>query len=342
MCRGGLSSPRGRQMEALTLRGHHLRLPAMSLMVAAATALTVYCHHGLHTAVVFTHAFYIPILLGVHWWGSRGVVVAAVLAAVLLASRLATHDALGVPEDLLRAAMFVGVGGVFARFAHLASRKAAEVRRLERQIVTTTEQTQQQVGRDLHDDICQRLTGLSFLAESLAIRLHDRAPDEAADAGAVATGLMAAADQTRRVARGLVPVMLERGDLMTALDDLARSVAATHRCECRATAEPPAPDCDPDVAVQLYRIAQEAASNAVRHGQAKRIDIRLEAGESHLVLRIRDDGRGWPAAELRGRGLGVATMAYRADAIGGRLTIAGHQNGGTEVCCRVDTDRERS
>lgn len=323
--------------------GHALRerwrMPAMMVLVAAAQALTITCHHGLHTGVVFTHAFYLPILLAIHWWGSRGLVVSGVLAATLLGSRLATGDAEGLVEDLLRATMFLGVGVVVARFAHVARRRTAEARLLQLEVVTTAERTQRQVGCELHDDICQRLTGLGLLSEVLAQRLDPLDETAARQAGTLVAGLRDAAGQARRVAGGLMPVELDHGDMAAAFAELAASVAQAYRCECRATVAPRFAGFDPEAAVQLYRIAQEAAVNAARHGGARRITIDLAAPGSAAILRVEDDGRGLPKQRARGRGLGLATMSYRAGLLGGRLLFEDRQGGGTSLTCRLENCR---
>lgn len=221
-------------------------------------------------------------------------------------------------------------------------------RRLEREILEAGAAEQRRIGRELHDGLCQQLTGVSFAAEILARklkRLGGPAADELLPAvGTIGEEIDRMMTETRSLARGLNPVDIRAGGLPSALNDLAERSSATFGVRCRfhrSGAAPAAELRDDGTATHLFRIAQEAVANAVRHGKAAHIDISLTtAPTGALTLAIADDGVGLPAG-LPPRdhpGIGLRTMEYRARVVGGTLHVgpAGPQ-GGTRVTCVLQT-----
>jgi two-component system CheB/CheR fusion protein len=141
--------------------------------------------------------------------------------------------------------------------------------------------------------------------------------------------------QTRELARGLSPVRLEAEGLADALRELAAGTRKVFRCDCRFRCHPPVLVSNHTVATHLYRIAQEAVSNALRHGKARRIDISLAAKGHSVILAVNDNGRGIPGKLPKRTGMGLRIMRYRAEVIGGALKVEPSARGGTRVVCGV-------
>jgi PAS domain S-box-containing protein len=208
---------------------------------------------------------------------------------------------------------------------------------LEREILTVSEQEQRRFGQDLHDDLCQQLAGIEFLSQRLAGKLASQGSRNTEQAKEIAGMVQQAMEQTRDLARGLSPVRLEAEGLATALGELAARTRRVFRIDCRFACEIPALVPDSSAASHLYRIAQEAVRNALRHAQARRIEIDLRADGNGAVLAVKDNGVGISAAPGNSEGMGLQIMRYRAEAIGGVLTVRPGREGGTELLCVVQT-----
>jgi two-component system, LuxR family, sensor kinase FixL len=206
---------------------------------------------------------------------------------------------------------------------------------LEREILAITEREQRRLGHDLHDDLCQQLAGIEFLSQRLSKDLVQRSAAGAAQAREIAGMVQHAMTQTRDLARGLSPVRLEAEGLTDALRELAAGTRRVFGCDCRFRCHPQVLVPDHTVAIHLYRIAQEAVSNAVRHGKARRIGISLVAEDHAAVLEVKDNGVGLPPKLPRRSGIGLRIMRYRAEVIGGALTVEPLLRGGTRVVCSV-------
>jgi PAS domain S-box-containing protein len=212
------------------------------------------------------------------------------------------------------------------------TRDVTESRRLSRSMIEAADQEQRRIGHDLHDGLGQDLTGVALMLKGLQGQL-DR-PKEAirADIEEIVRLVGKAQQGTRALARGLSPVALEQGGLEQALRQLVARVREQGRLRVRLALRSDVVDSlDPNAAIQLYRIAQEAFTNALRHAEATRLDISLLDTRKGLRLRIADDGRGLPDGAGEGESLGLRTMAYRARLIGATLDIAPRPQGGTAV-----------
>jgi signal transduction histidine kinase len=221
-------------------------------------------------------------------------------------------------------------------------------RQLEQEVLHASTDEQRRIGQDLHDGLCQELVSLSMGAELVAKRLDSTSPPDANAVRKLSDDVQSAAEQARRLSHGLNPVDVEAGGLAGALEHLARRVTESTSIQCRLTHHP-LPPLTEDVTTNLYRIAQEAVGNAVKHARASRIEIRLRAGgDGAVTLEVTDDGRGIGPDVTASRGgprprggggggpgIGVRTMTYRARVIGGDLTIARRRGGGTVVTCSV-------
>ncbi len=209
---------------------------------------------------------------------------------------------------------------------------------LEREILAISEREQRRRGHDLHDDLCQQLAGIEFLSRRLASDLTATSAVGAAQAAEIAQMLQRAMAQTRELARGLSPVGLDARGLPDALRKLAAGTRKLFGCNCRFRYESPVLLPNHSVANHLYRIAQEAVNNAFKHGQARRIDIRLGTKGRAITLTVTDNGLGL-SRELPARpGMGLRIMRYRARAIGGALRVEARPRGGTRVLCAVKKD----
>ena len=211
-------------------------------------------------------------------------------------------------------------------------------KRLEAAIDSATEAERGRIARDLHDGLGQQLGGALFLSDLLQRDLKERGAVESARAEKVHAVIVDALRHAREVSRGLYPVSPEPDGLMNALQNLADRVARDYQIECVF-------ECvfDMDSAVllsdetlvtNLYRIAQEAVSNALKHSGARRIEIKLANTGHKLELSVRDYGSGLPRTPPP-QGLGMQTMSRRADLIGGRLLVHNHESGGVRVLCSV-------
>lgn len=218
-------------------------------------------------------------------------------------------------------------------------RDISERKKLEKEILEITDREQRRLGQDLHDGLCQHLAGIELMSEVLEQKLAARSKDVAGRAGEIAKHVRDAIDQTRLLARGLSPVTLESEGLMSALQELATSTEKMFGIACRFDWTRPVSLHDHTVATHLFRIAQEAVSNAFKHGKASRIVIRLSKQSGNVVLRVSDNGCGLPKVIPRKKGMGLRIMQSRAGMIGGTLTFEQLPQGGAGVTCSVPVRR---
>lgn len=218
-----------------------------------------------------------------------------------------------------------------------------QVRRLQAEIVSASEYEQQRIGQDLHDGLCQQLAAIGCAARALAEDLEAHHLVEAQDAEKIESAIQQAVLEARSMARGIFPVHVDHTGLSIALSELAQN---TQRLTGLSIVTDDVADVQiesPEVAMHLYRIAQEAVANAVRHSGASQVVISLLMAENHLKLIINDNGRGIEADESSASlGMGLRTMHYRAHAMGGELVIGEGSDGGTLVCCSLKVNATTS
>ncbi len=216
-----------------------------------------------------------------------------------------------------------------------------EQRELERELLKAGERERKRVGRDLHDGLGQLLTGIGFLSRTLAQSLHAREDEAAVEASEITHLVEDAIDHTRSLSKLLLPVELEVNGLEAALQRLRSHVTAVYGIACKLKTDTYLPIQDPEIALHMYRVAQEAVHNAVRHGKPSRVEVTLSTKSGKTRLSVADDGIGLPEdVEERGGGLGLRTMQYRAQTIGATLSITPRRGGGTQVCCELPTHGE--
>ena len=210
-------------------------------------------------------------------------------------------------------------------------RDITERKRLEKEILEISESEQRRIGQDLHDGLCQHLAGIELMSQVLEQKLVRRSKDAATRAGEIARNVRDAIGHTRLLARGLSPVTLESEGLMSALQELALNTEKIFHIACRFDCDPPVLVSDYPAATHLFRLAQEAVSNAIKHGRAKRILIRLKEEHGRMILSIIDNGMGFPAQIPKSKGMGLRIMQSRAGMIGGTLAFGRNAGGGACV-----------
>ena len=215
-----------------------------------------------------------------------------------------------------------------------------ERKRLEKEILNISEREQRRIGRELHDSIGQQFTGIAFMMKVLEQKLADKFSDEAAGAAEIKELVNQAMDQTRGLAKGLHPVDLDAGSLTAVLQELAATTEKMFGVRCALECDETVPIDDAEVATHLYRIAQEAITNAVKHGKAKNIRVELARKKDETVLTVENDGRDFPEEpESRGAGMGLHIMNHRADIIGASLDICKAAKDGTILTCSFRNNR---
>ena len=201
-------------------------------------------------------------------------------------------------------------------------------------LLEISDREQARIGQDLHDGLCQLLVSIAFDCNLLEQRLGSAQRPEEAELSRIATLLDDAITQARQLARGLYPVRLEAEGLTSALEELAANVTTRFKIKCDFQHSAPVSFDDNVMATHLFRIAQEAVTNAVRHSQAGHIVLRLKRLNGNVEMVVTDDGIGIPERR-NGRGMGLQIMDYRARTLGGTLQIQRINGGGTSISCSV-------
>jgi len=290
-------------------------------------------------------AAYAAPILAYSWYGTRNTALLLAFFATAVwwwANRTSNpfHSNFGYPiATLNRLAYytFFAVGGAALRARQESDAARIEAlkrgRQLEREILRVSEFEQQRIGQDLHDGLCQYLAAIGCAAGSLADDLQRRDQAEATEAREIEELIHKAISQARDLARGIFPVQMDGAGLGAALQELAQT---TQRLTSSVVTFEEVGDidiADPNAAMQLYRIAQEALGNALRHGGAKFIRLTLNQEGEEVRLMVDDDGTGISSTLSANEGMGLRTMEYRARVLQGELHIGGSSLGGASVMC---------
>ena len=207
---------------------------------------------------------------------------------------------------------------------------------LEQEIITISERERQRIGRDLHDEVCQYLAAIGITTSMLKQQLESQSHALAKNAGDIASLLQDAAMRTRDLARGLSPVDRDEGGLESALEELASTTSKLAGISCTIICPETVAITDNLQKIHLFRIAQEALSNALKHGRARSVVIALEVSDGTFSLRVSDDGVGFNPIPGEGKGMGLKIMRYRARMISGKLEIQPNSPFGTVVVCTIE------
>ncbi len=220
------------------------------------------------------------------------------------------------------------------RTAALAA-EMQERARLEKELVAIGEQSQRQIGHDLHDTLGQHLTATAFAGQVLTEQLEGKSWSEAAASKNLVKLIEEGIALTRQFARGLQPVEMKPEGLMDGFQELAHTTSERFQISCEFECREPVLLNDAESSTHLYRIAQEAVTNAIKHGKAKFINISLEKNEDATTLTVTDDGAGLPETSRGGEGMGLRIMAYRASMIGATFHIETLPESGTRVTVKL-------
>ena len=319
----------------------------VALIIPMALALLMAWVDRTTTWELSLFVFYaIPIVMAVWWVGSRAGYGMAVICGILWwASNYDTHPyetTLGylwatVSRVVFFSVVAYAVTAVRNRQEADAARIEAleERRQLEEDLVAVSEHEQQRIGQDLHDGLCQHLAAIGLAARSLADDLQAEGSGSVQDAELIQQAIQQAVTEARGMARGIFPVHVDRHGLAVALTELARSTSRLTGVQIEVEEAGDVQISPPEAAMHLYRIAQEAVANAVRHGGAQNIHIKIDGGAESIVLTVVDDGKGFPIHPRKDGGMGMRTMRYRAQMIGASLSMSAPDPRGATLCCVV-------
>ncbi len=215
-------------------------------------------------------------------------------------------------------------------------------KQLERELLELSDRERRGFAQELHDGLGQQLGGIAYLGNVLREKLAERGAGEASDAERIFNLVREAIEHTRRISRGLSPIRPEPEGLVLALRELAHQTTELFRVRCRLQCRKPVPVEDSVLAGHLFRIAQEAVSNALKHGKPHHITIRLGRVRNHFKLVVADDGKGIGTLSPTRQGLGLHIMQYRAGLIQGTVTVQPRRGGGTEVICTAPASEAKS
>jgi signal transduction histidine kinase len=209
----------------------------------------------------------------------------------------------------------------------------ALAKQLEKEILEISDREQRRIGQDLHDGLGQQLTAIELMCETLRSSLSSASSDAQQQADQICHFLRQAIGHTRALAHGLAPFKVETGGLRATLLELAQTTTALRRLKCRLDCPADVPIPSGETATHLYRIAQEAVNNAVRHSHASEITIRLSNQKDSLRFEIADNGNGLPRGAQPKPGMGLHIMKHRASVIGAQLELLSQPEQGVTVSC---------
>ena len=214
--------------------------------------------------------------------------------------------------------------------------------RLEQQMVETLEDQQQRIGRDLHDGVGQLLTGVRMLSQNLREKLKEETPESYAQAKKIASFAEQASQRVREIYRGLTPTQLFYEGLSTALNELAHNTNALPGITCVYTRDGRIDVWERETKMHMYRIAQEATNNALKHAEATEIIISLTlSADNSITLKVKDNGKGFDTTIRTGKSLGLNSMEYRSRTIKGTFEIMSNKASGTTVQCMIRDNHVR-
>jgi signal transduction histidine kinase len=294
--------------------------------------------------------YMVPIALAT-WYGGIALGVVMVLlstSADFISDRMAGVTTAGTWNTATSLFYYIVFAVLLSRWHNLldhmhvrVEKRTADLRReigmrkkLEREVANVTERERRRLGRQLHDDLCQHLTGIALKAQTVVKQLQQNDVGTAENARSVVDLLNRGIEIARDIARGLFSSELEGDGLILALGALADTTFQEHHIGCTFHHDAEV-TTSADKATHLYWIVQEAVSNAVRHAKAKRIEIRLTRAGAHLELSVEDDGVGLGGSSGEQSGVGLHVMRHRAQLAGGFLMTSDVEPHGTNVRCAI-------
>jgi two-component system, NarL family, sensor histidine kinase UhpB len=215
----------------------------------------------------------------------------------------------------------------------------AERRRLEDELLEITDKERRRIGLNLHDDLGQKLTGVALMAKGLQVQLARRGAEGADEIARIQTLIQETLNQTRELSHDLVALDLQEKDLASAMEGMVSHVKRTFNISCRFQCKTTVPALEANTVSQLYKITQEAVTNAIKHAKTKNVEILLANGAGGLLLTIRNDGAPFPSTLSAKAGLGLRIMSYRAQLIGASLEIKAGERAGAVVTCSLPVSK---
>jgi signal transduction histidine kinase len=212
-------------------------------------------------------------------------------------------------------------------------KEITERERLERELLQVGERERRRLGYDLHDGLCQHLTGTALAVQVLKEKLARRGAPETAEAAKAVDLIEDGVALSRKLAQGLQPVEMHASGLMQALQDFAVATTDLFKISCCFDCDAPILFGDSSAADHLYHIAREATANAIKHGRASEVVITLEMQDQGSLLTVRDNGIGIKQTPSKNGGLGLRIMRQRAKLIGATFNVRAEAPGGTTVSC---------
>jgi len=240
-------------------------------------------------------------------------------------------DGTTFPMDLSVSEVKLAARRMFTGFI----RDITDRKQLEKEILEISDREQRRIGQDLHDGLCQHLAGIELMSQVLAQKLEPKSKIHAQQVNEIASHVRDAISHTRSLARGLSPVTIESEGLLSALNELATNTEKIFHVSSKIEFDEPVAIQDHATATHLFRIAQEAVSNAIKHGKASRLVIGLHKARGRVILQVSDNGSGFPRQPANSRGMGLRIMQSRASMIGGTMAIERNEGGGIDVTCAV-------
>jgi signal transduction histidine kinase len=223
---------------------------------------------------------------------------------------------------------------VESRTAALAEEVTAR-EQLQQELIEISERERRTIGNDLHDGLGQHLTAMAFAAEVLAQQLASGDKLASKTAKEIVRLAEDGIRQSRQLARGLLLTAIEPANLKRELEELAATVQRQTGVRCHFEARRPPLVGDSSTASHIFRIAQEAVRNSIKHAQPTSLNLSLTGEPQALVLSISDNGAGLPTTLKQDAGVGLRVMAHRAKLIGGDFTLESAPGMGTHIRCRV-------
>lgn len=308
-----------------------------SILTAAAFLVTMRGAdiRGLHVPQVTRGLMWLGILFGVYAVAAGVIVKPAPFFPASVLNYDNFMQLTGFPVQVLRAvcafAMAVFICRVLAIFEIETQRKMETA---YREILRVSNREQVRIGQDLHDGIGQELTGIAYMNKALEAKLLPVSPAAAEDAKQIRVMLDSCINTVHALSKGLYPVSLEKNGLAFALREFGANAERLYGVACALELDESVAVVDKEVAGHLFRITQEAFANAVKHGHASLVKIRLAREGGWIILSILDDGSGIPSEADQCGGMGLQIMRYRAGVIGAELDIGRRPEGGTDVTIR--------
>ncbi len=326
----GLSDPAWQFVRADGSRMPMSEFPVAIVLARKAPLRSYICgiEHGGRHAVTWVWVNAMPLL------AENGSVAEVVVAFMDITERKQAEAALRQLNETLEQRVAERGAKLSAANVEL-KREIAGRKRLEQRIVEIAEQERRRFGLELHDDICQRLAGAAMMSRSLSADLRTADPATAARVQSISTILKETLRTTRELARGLHPGEFDSVGLVSELRALAAQTTLSVPCKLQCPRAVSIPG--KDAALQLFRIAQEAVSNALKHAGARTIVIDLQKRRAGISLTVADDGKG--LSEKPGDGLGMRSMMHRAQMIGAKFQLKRNPGGGTRVVCILPVHR---